>query len=416
MSMYNIMIVDDEPILRNGIKNFIDWKSLGCEVCCLAENGEDALRKFRQYSPDIVITDIRMPGIDGLDLARRLSELSPKTKVIILTGYSDFSYAQRAIRYSVVDFVVKNNPAPKICEAVKKAISLIEKERKDHQFFGELEDIVNQSYDDLKAKLFLDIINQNVLLTETIEQKAAHLGVSLSAYRLAVIGIPDLPSEASLQQVWQSVRNFSLSLLLPFKPFAFALNAQTLCLILIPTEESGDLNELCGQIVSTLFDITGFRVRIGVSEIKESILAFSAAYREALSVKRDQNRDMASQFLYHGESADDAQNPTISEALRFIHAHYKEDITLRQISDELHLNASYLSRLFKKHMKETIVGYITRYRIECSKKLLLHSDARLYTVAIEAGFNDAAYFSNIFKKYTGYSPSEYKSKFSEKEH
>jgi len=203
--MYNIMIVDDEPILRNGIKNFIDWQSLGCEVCCLAENGEDALRQFPQYSPDILITDIKMPGIDGLELTRRLSELSPKTKVIILTGYSDFSYAQKAIRYSVVDFVVKNNPAPKICEAVKKAISLIEKERKDHQFFGELEEIVSQSYDDLKTKLFLDIINQNILLPETIEEKAAHLGVSLSAYRLAVIGIPDVPPEANPQQVRQSV-------------------------------------------------------------------------------------------------------------------------------------------------------------------------------------------------------------------
>ena len=65
-------------------------------------------------------------------------------------------------------------------------------------------------------------------------------------------------------------------------------------------------------------------------------------------------------------------------------------------------------------MRETIVGYITRYRIERSKDLLLHSDARLYSIAIDVGFNDAAYFSDIFKKQTGFSPSEYKNRFSEK--
>ena len=408
------MIVDDEPILRNGIKNFIDWDSMQCSVCCLAENGADALDQFQLCSPDIVITDIKMPGIDGLELTRRLSEISPQTKVIILTGYSDFSYAQKAIQYSVVDFVVKNNPAPKICAAVKKAISLLEREQKNCQFFGELEEIVSQSYDELKTKLFIDIINQNIFSPEASEQKAAQLGISLSGYRLAVICIPDRPPEAASQHIRQFVLEFSCSLLRSFQPFAFALNAQTVCLILTAANETEELNRICGKIVSALFDMTGHQVCIGISGIKESITAFFSAYHEAQSVQREQFRRQTPQFLYQEMDAAFSQNATVSRVLHFIHAHYREDITLCQIADQFHLNASYLSRLFKKHMRETIVGYITRYRIERSKDLLLHSDARLYSIAIDVGFNDAAYFSNIFKKQTGFSPSEYKNRFSEK--
>lgn len=413
--MYQIMIVDDEPILRNGIKNFIDWKTLDCNVCCVAENGEDALRQFSGHKIDIVITDIKMPGIDGLELARRLAECSPKTKVIILTGYSDFSYAQRAIKYSVVDFVVKNNPAPKIREAVKKTILLIEKERQDTQFLGELEEIVNQSYDELKIKLFIDIINRNIQDPKLIRQKADHLGLSLPDYRLAIIRIPDSPQETDFQQVRQSVLDFSLSSLHAYQPFAFTLSARTLCIMLFPVsglDTNESLSNACRQICTTLLDLTGYSVRIGISSIHEDILTLYTAYGEASTVQRMQNR-AGVQFLYENKDADRPDNPVVCQILAYIHAHYMEDITLCQIADAIHLNASYLSRFFKRHRSETVVSYITRYRIERSKELLLHSDARLYSIAIDVGFNDAAYFSNIFKKYTGYSPSEYKSKFSE---
>lgn len=413
--MYQIMIVDDEPVLRNGIKNFIDWNALGCEVCGMAENGEDALRQFEAHRADIVITDIRMPGIDGLELARRLSEISPKTKVIILTGYSDFSYAQKAIQYSVVDFIVKNNPAPKIRDAVKKTIALIEKEQQNALFLGELEEIVHQSYDELKTKLFIDVINRNVQSSETLLQKADKLGLSLQNYRLAVFEISDAFQKMDLHKIRQSALEFSLTSLQEYQPYAFTLNAQTICFVLssAPSNDSDEaLSNACRQIASTLLDLTGQTIRIGVSCPHDNILSFEEAYREAASVQRVQNKTGV-KFLYENKNADDPDNPVIGKILAYIHAHYSEDITLCQIAEDIHLNASYLSRFFKRHRNETIVNYITRYRIEQSKALLLHSDDRLYSIALEVGFNDAAYFSNIFKKYTGYSPSEYKNKFSE---
>lgn len=105
--MLKVLIADDEEKICQLIEKLIDWKTLGLSVAAVALNGIDAISKITEHKPDIVITDIRMPGIDGMELIERTKRICPDTEVIIISGYRHFEYAQTAIRYGVRNYLLK---------------------------------------------------------------------------------------------------------------------------------------------------------------------------------------------------------------------------------------------------------------------------------------------------------------------
>lgn len=136
--MLKVMLVDNEAAIRKGLAHGIRWESLGCTVVAQAEDGEDALAQISRVLPDIVISDIRMPGMDGLTLAGELYRRWPHIKTIILTGFPDFSYAQRAIAYQVVDFVLKPTSVEQLTAAIEKARVQIQEEQTHQKLRSEL--------------------------------------------------------------------------------------------------------------------------------------------------------------------------------------------------------------------------------------------------------------------------------------
>jgi len=116
-----IMIVDDEVIIRNGLCTVIDWKELGLELIPPAASAEEALERIPDEKPNILLTDIRMTGMDGIELAKEVKEMLPDTEVIILTGFDDFSYAQQALRGGVTDYLLKTSRPEEIIKAAMKA-------------------------------------------------------------------------------------------------------------------------------------------------------------------------------------------------------------------------------------------------------------------------------------------------------
>lgn len=105
--MIKIMIVDDMPVYRDYLKNFIDWNAYGFEVCCEAKEGREALELYDRYQPDIVLTDIVMPYMDGLELSEKLLKDNPDVSIILITGNSEFEYARKAVKLGVCDYIVK---------------------------------------------------------------------------------------------------------------------------------------------------------------------------------------------------------------------------------------------------------------------------------------------------------------------
>ena len=125
---YAVMLVDNEPAIPRGLMRLIDWGAHGCRVCAVASDGADAIRQIRQTRPDIVISDIRMPELDGMGLCKWIRENCGEIQIILLTGFPDFEYAQQAIQYEVVDFVLKPTTEEALAAAVDKACRRLRKD------------------------------------------------------------------------------------------------------------------------------------------------------------------------------------------------------------------------------------------------------------------------------------------------
>lgn len=128
--MFKVLIVDDEPIIREGLKTIINWEECGFYICGDAVNGKDGIFKITELRPDLIIVDIRMPGMDGLQMIEELNNNGIRCKIIILTGYSDFKYAKRAVDFGVEAYVLKPIDKEELSDKVRKAFDSISNERK----------------------------------------------------------------------------------------------------------------------------------------------------------------------------------------------------------------------------------------------------------------------------------------------
>lgn len=123
--MYKVVIVDDEPIIVEGISKVVPWKDYDCAIVATASNGEEGLAVIREHRPDILLSDIAMPNMDGLKMIAALRVEYPETMVTILTGYRDFDYAQQAIRLGVHRFLLKPSNMDEIEEAVGSMVAIL---------------------------------------------------------------------------------------------------------------------------------------------------------------------------------------------------------------------------------------------------------------------------------------------------
>ena len=241
--MLKILIVEDEELIRKGIVLTVDWEALGCTVAAEAANGAEALEAVAQHGPDLIITDLKMPIMDGIEMLETLRKNGNQTPVIILTAYDAFDYVRSALRLGAVDYLLKPF--------------------RD----GELENAVR--------------------LTKQ------RLAMSDPAY-------------------------------------------------VLPTVKKG------------------------------------------------------------------SKSKYVQETMGYIAARYNDpEISVGSIAAHLNISEGHLSHIFKKETDCTILGYLTRYRIQQARVLLKDCRIKVYEVAQRVGYRDIAYFSSTFKKQTGMSPSEY---------
>jgi two-component system response regulator YesN len=125
---YKVIIIDDNRVIRDAIVRLIDWEVLGCTVVSDASNGIEGEKKVMELKPDIIITDIKMPGFNGLEMARRIAPLLPGTKFIVITGYQNFDYAQSAIKIGVCDFILKPIKMTELFKSLKNVVVELERE------------------------------------------------------------------------------------------------------------------------------------------------------------------------------------------------------------------------------------------------------------------------------------------------
>ena len=178
--MLKVFLVEDEVVMRNGIKNNIPWEQEGFEFVGEASDGELAYPLIKREKPDILITDIRMPFMDGLELSRLVKKELPQIKIIILSGYNEFDYAKTAISIGVTDYLLKPISSAKLLEAVKKVGDMIEKEQDNVRLMERYEKEMEENILQEKHKLW-GALASNRLSTIELLEKGQRLGMDFTA-------------------------------------------------------------------------------------------------------------------------------------------------------------------------------------------------------------------------------------------
>ncbi len=183
--MIRLLLVDDEAVIRQGLRQAVCWTDYGVQVVGEARSGSEALEKARALWPDIVITDVRMSEGDGLSLAKRLPEILPDVRMIMLSGYSDAQYMMEAIKYGVRDYLLKPAGSSEILQSVLKLRDEILAQQEKHQKNSRIEHLISESMDTLKALFFEDLLAGRLDGARALE-RAHTLGVDLTGPKYAL--------------------------------------------------------------------------------------------------------------------------------------------------------------------------------------------------------------------------------------
>ena len=192
--MYTLLIVDDEPLIRNGVKKIIDWESLGFSEICLAEDGQEALDIVRTRRIDLVLTDIVMPFMDGLELTRILSREYPDTHVVILTGHEDFEYAQQSIGLGVKNYILKPVGAETLNRKMKEICENLHIANKQKQYITSMKSQLQQSIPLLQEQMLCRVICHPGRDIEKYEKRFPGLKIELGKGPYKV-GLVELDAE-----------------------------------------------------------------------------------------------------------------------------------------------------------------------------------------------------------------------------
>lgn len=206
--MYSVFVVDDEPIVLEGIRSKIDWESSGFTLVGEASDGEIALSMLQELKPDILITDIKMPFMDGLQLSQAVKRIQPWIKIIILSGHDEFDYAKRAISIGIEDYLLKPFTLEEILASLKKTALQIDSERKQLSDIRKLKDELKSSQS-LKKKEFLNNLIHGSQDMASLIQKSQEVGLHLISrfYKVLVSRIKSSSDNAQSQQQACSLLN-----------------------------------------------------------------------------------------------------------------------------------------------------------------------------------------------------------------
>lgn len=503
---FKLLVVDDEAIMRKGIANFIDWDSFDCKVAGTAGNGIEAIEFIKANPVDIVITDIKMPVADGLDVAQFIYENKPEVKVILLTGYADFEYAQTAIKYNVSAFILKPTNKKELLDAIQDAQKQIITSKKHSS-------IAKEELAFLKDQLLLEMTNSAYL--PSFQERLSNLGISLEHYYIAAFQLVPLESDIAFlkniilnekenaycyrynhliiavyflnhrneyipESILENCREITViartldSRQISVGVSQYHCNASDFCYAVseaihaltlnfyyeknvvffadapenadydLTAENSLDLFHFENHLHNWLFEDANAVLHKIFNKFKSNFVRSADAKNICVQIyyiccrvliKRE-NASPSGEYLSRIGKASDifslentvyelmdytkehsvgnaaAQNKLFENTVKFIHGHLAEPLSLEILSEHLHISSSHLSRTFKKVCGESLTEYINHARIEKAKEYLLQPDILAYEAADLVGYHDATYFSSIFKKYTGVSPTEYRQKFS----
>ncbi|MGI5963840.1 MAG: response regulator [Lawsonibacter sp.] len=530
MERYRVLLADDEEEIRAGISRKIDWERLGFLLVGEAENGAEALELAEQLGPDVVLTDIKMPFMDGLELCRRLKQVLPAAKMVVFSGFDDFEYARQAVSMGVSEYIMKPINAPELSGVLERLREQLEQQRMERRDMETLRRRYEESLPVLR-ELFYTRLLDGQIRPDQIQDRAARYEIELpdGAWTAVLLHV-DVPGEDAPAErdelLLLSVRAFfEEHFQLPSASIRSLLYNDSVALLvrladgeqLYPLLE--ELERICALALSYLgmplvagigpicrgpgelhtsvegaHSALDYRVLMGADRViyigdlepdysarlsfeEEDQRALWAAVKlgspeqvrqvtgELIARVREQRLSLPQCHLFFleivtsliklarsgGAAVEDVFGPgftgvvsitdfrsleelghwldsrclklqevlgrqrtdsawkTVEQAKEFIAQHYAEsDLSVESLCSHLHLSPTYFSTLFKRETGKSFTAYVTELRMDQAARMLRESDEKTYLIAEKTGYVDPNYFSYVFKRHFGVTPSKYR--------
>ena len=522
--MYQVLIVDDEPIVKIALRSMLDWSALGFHICATASNGEEALEMAEKFHPDLIICDLKMPVMDGLELIRTVKDRKMDCEFLVISNYEDFNYVRTALVLGAADYILKVSISPeeltsqlqKIKEKLEEKNKQLQQEQTDaieesmmHQerhaawreFFthksyplSDLLSITGIDTSNLGSLALCEIsfdwydqqmetIPSNELIRSTLKNALEHFNrrriiFFSSSNTLIVLPEEELKSRqntiaelaarieqlfryymplspailyqdgiADLTEARKTYHRFQDLLELNFYHTFGLTDASGLAttstipdvsykdlaaeILALPKDSCLDgalkrvsgLLDACSQKHVLPSKVIQYFVRF-IDELGYHISGVSVASHDQIVEIIDCIRNAVSQeelslhleqaltTLFHPSDTASAQaeqySPEVLQAISYIQENYSRKISLASVAEHVGLSSGYLCRIFKDETGVSINAYINNLRMTRAGELLADKNSYIKEVAISVGFEDQLYFSRLFKRYYGVTPSEYR--------
>lgn len=371
--MLRVMLIDDEPSVLIGLRLLLDWDAHDAEICGAFQHPDQALEAAVSLQPDLIITDIEMPEISGLDLIVSLKTVCPNTTCIILSAYSDFSYAQRAVELGVYRYLLKPLAADTLSKLLQEVKEKIAYRKPSEQ------------------SLMRRLVAKEILLNGT----EFHHSNTLPAFRdlaqqhpFRLVFLKPRDSEPDLAALQQQVR-IALEM-----EYAFRHGSELLLL----------LDESCADTVCDVLDEKF--PEVFTHETTPTFIGLMAGH-ELLMQRQTAEVATSAEALEESSAVGNTQQ-AVQKAMAFIREHYMEhDFRLASVSEALYMNNSYLSHIFKQRTGTTLYQYLLDIRMLEAKKLLSDSGLTVAEIGYRVGYAIPKNFYSAFKKYYNESPRSY---------
>ncbi|NQX67401.1 response regulator [Paenibacillus alba] len=533
--MYKLVIIDDEPTVRFGLSNYFDWQAYGVEVIGDADDGDVGLELIEREKPDLVLTDVRMPNMDGIQMSNKLSERFPHIKIVFVSGHDDAEYLKSALQVKAVDYLFKPVNLSELAVVIQRVVDTLRTEKQERKLIEDMQVKLIQSMPLLREKFLMSLIREGVQHPGRIQDRIQFLGLKLpleTAYLAIVIRIDNAAevartrSEKDQQLLSYSVINIVQELIereIGGYAFENQIGEFVGILRIVDEDQESLLFTLAEEVRQSLYSYLKISVTIGVGERvsklanvpqsysqakeaadqrwflgknqiismdnleqrEDSIYRFDASQNErmisalkaadiakvreelhaiflALSHSRADGiaygRNLSLQLLLlasrillelqvHKQGAENVENEQLTKVFQqetlddlrrlveyrllevcgrigekrsgkaknviertraLIDKRFADNLQVGDIAAEVFLSTTYLCLLFKQETGETINEYMTKVRVDKAKELLQDPGNKFYEVCYAVGYSDPSYFSKIFKKYTGFTPSSFR--------
>ena len=387
--MWKVLIADDEPKIRLGLRKTLEGFSFPLEIVAEAKNGLDAYKKAKELTPDILLVDICMPKLNGIDFLRKLKELELENRTIIISGFQEFAYAQQAIELGVSRYLLKPFEDKDLREALAQIMGELEKTKQSDDVMRRLYQM--QAGREPQTSMIEGWLNGDLdgaPLTEDTDR--SDLRIPAEAAIVLITRQEILPDRFQDLYLQDERRKEIRDILKPFNLLAviYGRNQElTAVLEILPP----DIQQLWKQLRSCMERLHQGKFSIQISACNRS---------NAPDVYRQMRRE-AKKVLECRQ--------IVADARKYVYAHFDDSrLDLSETAEAVGSNPSYLSRIMKQELGMSFKDFVTNLRITHAIHLMHTTDLSINQIADRVGYSNQHYFSAAFKNVQGISPSDYR--------